>query len=66
MRRSAAKLHAIRWRAQGRLGPQPRCDTRCHSACALGFSLLLEDPASLVAEAWQQARWRARRLTRAG
>lgn len=55
-------LHALRRRAQARFGPQPRCDTRCHSACALGFSLLLEDPASLVAEGWHQLRWQGRRL----
>jgi MoaA/NifB/PqqE/SkfB family radical SAM enzyme len=58
-------LHAIRRRAAARFGPQPRCDTRCHSACALGFSLLLEDPTQLAAEAWQQARGRLRRLRRA-
>lgn len=39
-----------------RYGPQPDCDTRCHSACALGFASLLSRPWSLVPEVWRQAR----------
>jgi MoaA/NifB/PqqE/SkfB family radical SAM enzyme len=44
-------LHAIRQAGQRRFGPQPECGTQCHSACALGFSRVLEHPASLVHEA---------------
>ncbi|HYG35172.1 MAG TPA: radical SAM protein, partial [Clostridia bacterium] len=35
-------LHRLRQKGFERHGPQPDCDTRCHSACALGFSRLLE------------------------
>jgi MoaA/NifB/PqqE/SkfB family radical SAM enzyme len=44
-------LHRLRQQGLERLGPQPDCDTRCHSACALGFSRLLANPLSLVHEA---------------
>ncbi len=44
-------LHQLRLEGLKRLGPQPDCDTRCHSACALGFSRLLANPLSLVHEA---------------
>lgn len=44
-------LHALRQQGLERFGPQPDCDTRCHSACALGFSRLLANPLSLVHEA---------------
>lgn len=44
-------LHQLRLEGQRRFGPQPDCDTRCHSACALGFSRLLANPLSLVHEA---------------
>ena len=33
-----------------RFGPEPRCDTRCHSACALSFALIVDEPFSLVEE----------------
>ncbi len=35
----ASSLHALRAAGARRFGPAPRCDTRCHSACALGFAL---------------------------
>lgn len=55
-------LHRLRCQGSARLGPQPDCDTRCHSACALGFSRLLANPASLVREAMLLARsWINRR-----
>ncbi len=44
-------LHQLRQKGLERFGPQPKCDTRCHSACALGFSRLLANPLSLVHEA---------------
>lgn len=44
-------LHALRQQGLERFGPPPDCDTRCHSACALGFSRLLANPLSLVHEA---------------
>ncbi len=44
-------LHDLRQQGLERFGPQPDCDTRCHSACALGFSRLLANPLSLVHEA---------------
>jgi hypothetical protein len=44
-------LHRLRQEGLKRFGPQPDCDTRCHSACALGFSRLLANPFSLVHEA---------------
>lgn len=37
-------LHRLRQRGIDMFGPQPRCDTRCHSACALGFSLFFKNP----------------------
>jgi MoaA/NifB/PqqE/SkfB family radical SAM enzyme len=43
-------LHRLRLNGVERFGPQPACDTRCHSACALGFSRLLSNPASMLHE----------------
>jgi hypothetical protein len=43
-------LHRIRQTGCERFGPQPACDARCHSACALGFSRALENPASILHE----------------
>lgn len=54
-------LHRIRRNGLLRFGPQPDCDTRCHSACALGFARLLENPASLFHEAFLFARSRLSR-----
>lgn len=44
-------LHRLRQKGQAQFGPQPQCDTRCHSACALGFSRLLAQPWSALHEA---------------
>jgi MoaA/NifB/PqqE/SkfB family radical SAM enzyme len=49
-------LHSHRQQAQALFGPQPPCDARCHSACALGFSLILEQPHSLIRETFMQFR----------
>jgi MoaA/NifB/PqqE/SkfB family radical SAM enzyme len=43
-------LHRLRQQARATFGEQPDCDTRCHSACALGFSRLLANPLSLLHE----------------
>ncbi|HAK59707.1 MAG TPA: hypothetical protein DCO77_04900 [Nitrospiraceae bacterium] len=43
-------LHALREHGRKYFGPQLECDTRCHSACALGFSLILHHPLSLAQE----------------
>lgn len=53
-------LHRLRQAGCARFGPQPKCGTQCHSACALGFSRLLENPASALHEAalWARARVR--------
>ncbi len=55
-------LHRLRQLGRARYGPQPECDTRCHSACALGFSRILERPASVIHEAWVQMCGVTRRL----
>ena len=49
-------LHQLRQDGLRAFGPQPNCDARCHSACALGFSRLLANPLSLVHEAALMAR----------
>lgn len=40
-------LHQIRREGEWQFGPQPRCDTRCHSGCALAFSIALHQPFSI-------------------
>jgi MoaA/NifB/PqqE/SkfB family radical SAM enzyme len=56
-----ADLHALRREARKVFGPQPDCDNRCHSACALGFGVGLAYPSSLASEAWLQVRAAMRR-----
>lgn len=53
-------LHAIRAQGRRRFGPEPTCDTQCHSACSLSFSVALTRPASVVGEALMTARGRLR------
>lgn len=48
--RDEPDLHRLRVAGRERFGPQPRCDTRCHSACALGFSLLMAHPGIAFSE----------------
>ncbi len=43
-------LDVLRAQARERLGPEPSCDTRCHSACALGFSVILNQPLAMLDE----------------
>lgn len=39
-------LHQLKAIGEQKFGAPPKCDNRCHSACALGFSLLLHHPLS--------------------
>jgi len=48
--REHTDLDAILRRARAKYGDPPRCDTRCHSACALSFGLLLQNPGALIGE----------------
>jgi len=41
-------LHRYRQEGDKHFGPQPDCDTRCHSACALSFGLLFSHLFSMV------------------
>lgn len=41
-------LHAIKANGEKIFGPPPKCDNHCHSACALGFSLLLKHPSTVL------------------
>ncbi len=55
-------LHRLRQQGWAKFGPQPDCDTRCHSACALGFSRVLANPMSLLHEAALLARARIKNV----
>lgn len=44
-------LHMLRRKAEERFGPRPDCGAQCHSACALGLSLAVGKPASIIQEA---------------
>ncbi len=54
-------IHRLRQEGRRLYGPQPECGVRCHSACALGFSVALEQPSSLLQEAYLQGKARLRR-----
>jgi MoaA/NifB/PqqE/SkfB family radical SAM enzyme len=43
-------LHALRMAARKTFGPPPACRSQCHSACSLGFSLMIEQPLSVIGE----------------
>lgn len=49
-------IHSIRTHGLRRFGPQPVCGNQCHSACALGFALILKYPRTLVHEACMMAK----------
>jgi len=51
-------LDVLRARARERFGPEPQCDNRCHSACALGFSVILNQPWAMIEEVALLARRR--------
>lgn len=57
-------LHELRRMGRRDHGPEPVCDNRCHSACALSLSLSLNRPWTMLPEVWHQGRealWRWRR-----
>lgn len=43
-------LHQLRQQGEVLWGPQPHCDNRCHSACALAFALSLRNPLPFIYE----------------
>jgi MoaA/NifB/PqqE/SkfB family radical SAM enzyme len=43
-------LHALRVAARDIFGSPPACHSQCHSACGLGFSLMIESPLSIIGE----------------
>ena len=43
-------LHQLRQKGRSTYGPQPNCGNQCHSACALGFSLIIDHPLSMLQE----------------
>lgn len=43
-------LHKLRQQAEIKFGPQPECNNQCQSACALGFSTMIDYPASLSSD----------------
>ncbi len=54
----ARSLHDLRIEGERRFGPPPRCDTRCHSACALSFGLAFGDLRTAVREGIHHLRGR--------
>ncbi|MBI5529506.1 MAG: radical SAM protein [Deltaproteobacteria bacterium] len=58
---SEPDLDRIRAAGREQIGPEPSCDTRCHSACALGLSLAFNHPASVLREAMLAAKAGLRR-----
>jgi hypothetical protein len=58
-------LDAIRAAGRARFGPEPRCDPRCQSPCALGFALLLARPWIIADEGWRALRGALRSSRRA-
>jgi hypothetical protein len=59
-------LDAIRAAGRERFGPEPRCDPRCQSPCALGFALALSRPATMLDEGWRVLLGALRSSRRAG
>jgi MoaA/NifB/PqqE/SkfB family radical SAM enzyme len=55
-------LDAIRAAGRARFGPDPRCERRCHSSCALGFALVLSRPWIVLDEGWRTLVGGTRRL----
>lgn len=43
-------LHALRQRGLQLHGPEPDCPNQCHSACALGFATVLDQPTAMLGE----------------
>lgn len=61
----ATDLDALRRKAESEMGLSTACDLSCHSACALGLSLLIERPAREVGDFLAQA-WRSTSSAREG
>jgi MoaA/NifB/PqqE/SkfB family radical SAM enzyme len=55
-------LDVIRAAGRARFGPEPRCERRCHSPCALGFALVLSRPWIVLDEGWRTLVGGSRRL----
>jgi MoaA/NifB/PqqE/SkfB family radical SAM enzyme len=53
---SEPDLDRIRAAGRRKFGPEPACDTRCHSACALGLSLAFNHPLSVFREIFLAAK----------
>ena len=51
-------LHKIMQAGNEKFGPAPQCDNRCHSACALGFGLLLKYPRTMIEERFYEIKGR--------
>jgi MoaA/NifB/PqqE/SkfB family radical SAM enzyme len=57
-----ADLHKLRAEGLRQHGPEPTCGNQCHSACALGFALLLDRPWTTLSEVGLVAKAGLRRL----
>ena len=55
-------LDKLRAEGMRRHGPEPVCGNQCHSACALGFALILDRPWTALSEVALMARAWLRRL----
>jgi MoaA/NifB/PqqE/SkfB family radical SAM enzyme len=55
-------LDVIRAAGRARFGPEPRCDPRCQSPCALGFALVLARPWIVLDEGFRTLLGGTRRL----
>ncbi|MBU1056466.1 MAG: radical SAM protein [Proteobacteria bacterium] len=56
-------LHQIRLNAKNKFGSQPDCGRQCHSACALGFSLILTYPFSIFNELYLMLKQKLKTLS---
>jgi hypothetical protein len=59
-----ADLHKLRAEGIRRHGPEPTCGNQCHSACALGLSLILDRPLTAISEVMLMAKSRVLRPLR--
>jgi hypothetical protein len=59
---SEPDLDVIRAAGRARFGPEPRCDPRCQSPCALGFALVLARPWIVLDEGYRALLGGTRRL----
>jgi len=54
-------LHELRKRGEKLFGPQPSCDNRCQSACALGIFISLHYPLSIIEDVFLTAKGAVKR-----